>query len=109
MKAAASFDKYLISQLKIDKDFREAYLNEALDENDGGVALLMFRNVAEALGGIAKLSKATGLNRQNLYRTFSGKRDPVFSTVESIVRGFGFKMKVEALRKSKSQRELTKA
>ena len=108
MKGTASFDKHLISQLKDNEKFREAYLNEALNEGDGTLALLMFRNVAEALGGIAKLAKTTGLNRQNLYRALSGKRDPVFSTVESIVHGFGFKIKVEALTKPRPNKELAK-
>ena len=109
MKATASFDKHLISQLKANADFREAYLNEAFNEDDKGLVLLMFRNVAEAMGGIAKLSKTTGLNRQNLYRAFSGKRDPVFSTVDSIVHGFGFKLKVESLRKPRNARASAKA
>jgi probable addiction module antidote protein len=101
MKGVVSFDKHLICRLKDNQAFCEAYLNEALNEGDSGLSLVMFRNVAEAFGGIAKLSRTTGLNRQNLYRALSGKRDPVFSTVESIVHGFGFKIKVEALKKSK--------
>jgi probable addiction module antidote protein len=105
MKGAVPFDKHLVSRLRSNEEFREAYLNEALNEGESGLSLLMFRNVAEALGGIAKLSKSTGLNRQNLYRALSGKRDPVFSTVESIVRGFGFKIKVEALRKARTNKE----
>ncbi|MGH7442065.1 MAG: DNA-binding protein [bacterium] len=108
MKGAVSFDKHLISQLKANAVFREAYINEAFNADDKGLMLLMFRNVAEAMGGIAKLSQVTGLNRQNLYRAFSGARDPVFSTVDSIVHGFGFKLKVEALGKPKASRALAK-
>ena len=104
MKGTAAFDKHLISRLKTNAAFREAYLNEAFNESDKGLSLLMFRNVAEAMGGIAKLAQTTGLNRQNLYRAFSGKRDPAFSTVEGIVHGFGFKLKVEALRKPRTVR-----
>ena len=64
----------------------------------GQLSLLMLGRVAEALGGIGKLSKTTGLNRQNLHKTFSGKRDPAYSTVEGIVHGLGFKFKVEAVK-----------
>ena len=98
MKGAVSHEEYLIGALRKDKRFREAYLNEALNEEDGRVSLLMLRHVAEALGGITKLSKITGLNRQNLHRTFSGKRDPAFSTVEGIVHGLGFRFKIEAVK-----------
>jgi probable addiction module antidote protein len=101
MKGAASFDKYLIDQLKKNESFREAYLNEALNEEERGVSLGMFRNVAEAMGGVTKLSKASGLNRQNLYRALSGKRDPAFSTVEGIVHGFGFRIVVESMKKAR--------
>jgi len=107
MKGAANFDKYLIDQLKKNERFREAYLNEALNEEESGVSLGMFRNVAEALGGITKLSKASGLNRQNLYRALSGKRDPAFSTVEGIVHGFGFRIVVEPMKMVR--KTLTKA
>jgi probable addiction module antidote protein len=99
MKGAASFDQHLINQLRKNVHFREAYLNEALNEDDFGTSLLMFKNVADALGGVAKLSKVSGLNRQNLYRAFSGKRDPAYSTVEGIVHGLGFKIRVEPIKK----------
>jgi len=99
LKGSASFDKHLIDQLKKNESFREAYLNEALNEEESGVSLGMFRNVAEAMGGVTKLAKASGLNRQNLYRALSGKRDPAFSTVEGIVHGFGFRIVVESMKK----------
>jgi probable addiction module antidote protein len=99
MKNATSFDQHLINQLRKNESFREAYLNEALNEKDFGTTLLMFKNVADALGGVAKLSKVSGLNRQNLYRAFSGKRDPAYSTVEGIVHGLGFKIRVEPIKK----------
>jgi DNA-binding phage protein len=59
----------------------------------------MFRNVAVALGGMTRLAKNSGLNRQNLYKAFSGKRDPAYSTVEGIVHGLGYTIKVEPMRK----------
>lgn len=101
MKGTASFDKYLIGQLRKNENFREAYLNEALNEEERGVSLGMFRHVAEALGGVSSLSKASGFNRQSLYRALSGKRDPAFSTVEGIVHGLGFRIVVESMKKAR--------
>lgn len=107
MKRTTSYHEHLIENLKTHEIFREAYLNEALNEADGRIALHMFRNVAEALGGITRLAKKTGLNRQNLYKALSGKKDPAFSTVEGIVHGFGFRIKVEPYGKSdKAERAL---
>jgi probable addiction module antidote protein len=99
MKAAASFDRHLIDLLRDNEKFREGYLNEAINEQVNGVSLAMFRNVAEALGGVTKLAKHSGLNRKNLYRALSGERDPAFSTVEGIVHGLGFNIKVEPMNK----------
>lgn len=101
MKRSVSFDDYLVELLRKDEKFREAYLNEALNDDDSRVSLGMLSNVAEAMGGIGWLAKTTGLNRQNLYKALSGKRDPSYSTVEGIIHGFGFKMKVEPLRGAK--------
>jgi probable addiction module antidote protein len=101
MKGAVSHQVFLIEQLRNNESFREAYLNEALNEEESGVSLAMFRNVAEAMGGISRLSKRSGLNRQNLYRALSGKRDPAFSTVEGIVHGFGFRIVVEPMKKAR--------
>ena len=104
MKGAGNFDEHILERLKTNARFREAYLNQALNETERGVALLMFRTVAEALGGVTRLSKATGLNRQNLYKVLSGKKDPAYSTVEGIVHGFGFRMKVEAAGRRQKER-----
>lgn len=101
MKGAVSHQKFLLDLLRKDERFREAYLNEALNEEESCISLGMFRNVAEAMGGITRLSKTTGLNRQNLYKALSGKKDPAYSTVEGIVHGFGFRIKVEPVKNAK--------
>jgi len=50
--------------------------------------------IAKANGGFAKISKETGLNRENLYKALSSKRDPRFSTVIQIFHALGIKLKV---------------
>ncbi|SRR5665213_143046 len=102
MKGTNDFNQLLIGKLKENQEFRMAYLNEALNEEEGKVALAMFLNVAKALGGMTKLAKSSGLNRQNLYKVLSGEKDPAYSTVEGIVHGFGFKIKVEPMTKIRS-------
>ena len=109
MKGAKNFDRHLIDQLRKNEKFREAYLNEALNENDGRVSLQMFHQVAKALGGITRLSKHSGLNRQNLYKALSGKKDPAFSTVEGIVHSLGFRIKVEPVKRTKKHQSLMPA
>ena len=90
-------DQFVIEQLKRDRRFLEAYLNEALsDENeDPRVVLDMLRKVAEATGGIRQLSKVTRLNRQNLYKTLSSQGNPEFFTINKIINGLGYHFKIE--------------
>jgi probable addiction module antidote protein len=100
-------DDFIVEQLKKDNRFLEAYLNEALsdDNEDPRVVLDMLRKVAEATGGIRHLSKITRLNRQNLYKTLSSHGNPEFFTITKIIRGLGYHFKIE---KNKRQPTLAK-
>ena len=101
-------DQFIVDQLKKDRRFLEAYLNEALsDENeDPRVVLDMLRKVAEAEGGVRQLAQAADLNRQNLYKTLSAKKgNPEFFTINKIIHGLGYHFKLE---KNKRQPALAK-
>jgi DNA-binding phage protein len=54
--------------------------------------------VAEALGGITKLSKKSKLNRVNLYRILSKKGNPELYSLETLLRALGLKLAVEVER-----------
>ena len=100
-------DQFIIGQLKKDSRFLEAYLNEALsDENENPrVVLDMLRNVADATGGVRRLANVTKLNRQNLYKTLSAKNgNPEFFTINKIIQGLGYHFKIE-----KNKRQLAAA
>lgn len=95
--ATRDHDDFIVEQLKKDPRFLEAYLNEALsDENeDPRVVLDMLRKVAEARGGVRQLAHASDLNRQNLYKALSSdKGNPEFFTIYKIVNALGFHFKV---------------
>jgi probable addiction module antidote protein len=90
-------DDFIVEQLKKDKRFLEAYLNEALSDEaeDPRVVLDMLRKVAEASGGLRRLAQVTDLNRQNLYKTLSAEKgNPEFFTVNKIVNALGFHFKL---------------
>lgn len=93
MKKTASYQAFLIEQLRKDEAFREAYLNEALQDEDQRLILLALRNVAQATGGLSRLSKATGLNRQNLYRILSKGGNPTWERIEKIFDGLGYPLR----------------
>ena len=73
-----------------------SYLNAALDDGDKEVFLLALRNVADArLGSMSKLSIATGLNRESLYRMLSEKGNPEFKSLNRLLHALGLKLAVE--------------
>ncbi|MFI4984262.1 MAG: addiction module antidote protein [Rickettsiales bacterium] len=92
------YNEILIEKLK-DKEQAQAYLKIALEEyiedHDKAIFFQALRAVAEAHGGLSKLSGKAKLNRQNLYKALSSKGNPKFETVGSILKCLGFKISIE--------------
>ncbi|HXL72866.1 MAG TPA: hypothetical protein VN963_04500 [bacterium] len=95
------FKDTVIRELKEDAGFREEYLKDLLTEPDLPVLALGLRDLIEALGGIGKLAKETGLNRQNLYKSLSGKVRPDFPTLLKIINFAGFDLSIQKKSKGK--------
>ena len=94
MKGLRDHKSAIIAHLKKDESFRNAYLNDALNEDEPKVVISMLRDVVDATRGFTKLAKETGLARQSLYKALSDKGNPEFRSVWKIVR---------ILRKSKKE------
>jgi probable addiction module antidote protein len=95
------FQDYLVERLQDPKE-AEVFLEVALEEyeEDGNTEafMLALRYLAEAKGGVSKLSKVTKLNRQNLYKILTGKTSPRLDTIFSIMKGLGYHFKAEPLK-----------
>ena len=91
------FRDYLLDKLS-DKDYRKKFLQIALDdylkEGDYYEFLAALKTLAEAKGGISKLSKSSGLSRQALYKIFSDKGNPEFITMVKILNEMGLKLSI---------------
>jgi probable addiction module antidote protein len=72
-----------------------AYLDAALEDGDRAVFLLAIRNVIEALGGMTKIARRTGLNRENLYRVLSKQGNPELKSLEKLLKALGLRLAVE--------------
>lgn len=76
----------------------KTYLTVALEEyqKDGDEkAFLYALSIATRVhGGFSKLSKATGLNRENLYRALSKRSDPRLSTIMQVLGTLGFSLTI---------------
>src|ERR1700733_8690172 len=72
--------------------FALKYLNACLEDGDHGVFLLALRNVADAHGGIARLAKKTGLNREHLWRMLSKRGNPRLESLVQLANVFGWRV-----------------
>lgn len=99
-RLTGNYEDWLIESLH-DKKEAASYLQVALDEyqkdGDTEALLLALRHVAQAQGGITKLSRKTHLNRESLYKTLSGKGNPKLQTLGVLLKGLGFQLSVKAV------------
>jgi probable addiction module antidote protein len=77
-----------------------AYLTEAFETNGPVYICTAFDTVARAKG-IAEISKATGLSRESLYKTFKETARPEFDTVRKVMGSFGVKLVAEPIEQQK--------
>jgi probable addiction module antidote protein len=95
-KSSISHDAAMIAQLRADPGFAAEYLRAALEETDEPkVLLIALRRIAEARGGIAKVAKAAGVERESLYRALSPRGNPRLSTLVAVTKAIGLKLTVE--------------
>ena len=77
----------------------KGYLSVALEEyqkdGDAKAFLSALAFAAKSYGGFTKLSKATGLNRENLYRALSKRSDPRLSTVMQVLEALGCSLTIK--------------
>jgi probable addiction module antidote protein len=84
-KASISHDKAIVQELRDDPQFAAEYLRAAMDDTDEPqVLLIALRHIAEAKGGIAKVAKAAGIERESLYRALSPRGNPRLSTLFAV-------------------------
>jgi probable addiction module antidote protein len=96
-KASISHEEAMIRELHENPEFAAEYLRAALeDETTSGVLLLALRRVAESRGGIAKVAKAAGVQRESLYRALSAHGNPRLSTLVAVAKAMGLRLTVEA-------------
>src|SRR5450432_4584500 len=96
-KASISHDEAITREIRDNPEFAAEYLRAALEDDDEPkVLLIALRRIAEARGGIAKVAKAAGIERESLYRALSARGNPRLSTLAAVTRAVGLKLTVEA-------------
>ena len=89
----------MIRELRKSPKFAAEYLKVALeDTEEPAVLLIALRRIAEARGGIAKVAKSAGIERESLYRALSAKGNPRLSTLVAVTKAVELKLTVGAAR-----------
>ncbi len=97
-RASISHEEAVVRQLRNDPSLAAEYLKAALEEaeDEPHVLLIALRHVAEARGGLAKVAKSAGIERESLYRALSPRGNPRLSTLVAVTKAMGLKIIVEA-------------
>ena len=92
------FDEVQVEHYKKHPKELKGYVRVAFQEyqKDGNEkAFLAALSIAARVhGGFSKLSRETGLNRENLYRVLSKHADPRFSTIVQVLNTLNFSLKI---------------
>lgn len=95
--ASVSHDEHLKKELRENPAFAAEYLKAAMEDSEApGVLLTALRRVAEARGGMARVARAAGVERESLYRALSARGNPRWSTLVAVTRAIGIKLTVQA-------------
>jgi probable addiction module antidote protein len=96
-KASVSHDQVMVKKLRQRPRFAAEYLKAAIEDTDEPeVLLIALRHIAEARGGLAKVAKAAGIERESLYKALSADGNPHLSTIVGVMKAVGLKLTVEA-------------
>ena len=91
---------YLVQDLKEPKAAL-AYLNAVLNDGDEDAFLVALRDVAEAHGGISRVSKLAKIHRVTLHRIMSKKGNPRLHNLANILHALGLKLAIVPEKESK--------
>jgi len=97
-KTSISNDEAIVKELRDDPEFAAEYLKAAIEDSDEPTVLLMaLRHVAEAQGGLAKIARRAGIERESLYRALSARGNPRLTTLYAVTKAMGLALTVEPL------------
>lgn len=91
--ATRDYKESLFEELR-DPDFAIEYLNAALEDGSHAIFLLHLKDVADAWGGLSRLSTQTKLAREAIYRMLSKKGNPELASLGKILGSLGLRLAV---------------
>lgn len=98
-KTSVAHDEVMVRKLRKGRTFAVEYLKAAMEDTDEPqVLLIALRQIADAYGGVAKIAKVAGIERESLYRALSPRGNPRLSTLFAVTKAMGLNLTVEANR-----------
>ena len=98
-KTSVSHDDVLVKKLRQRPRFAAEYLKAAMEDTDEPeVLLIALRHIAAARGGLAKVARSAGIERESLYHALSPHGNPRLSTLLGVMKAVGLKLTVETRR-----------
>jgi probable addiction module antidote protein len=98
-RASVSNDEVIIAEIRDNPEFAASYLAAAMENTDQpGVLLIALRQIAEARGGMTKIAKDAGLQRESLYRALSKRGNPRLTTLLAVIQALGMTLTVGRLK-----------
>jgi probable addiction module antidote protein len=102
-KTHVSHNEVMVRKLRERPRFAAEYLKATLEDTDEPeVLLIALRHIAEARGGLAKVAKAAGIERESLYRALSPRGNPRLSTLVGVMKAVGLRLTVDTIRPAHS-------
>ncbi|MDQ7016779.1 MAG: putative addiction module antidote protein [Gammaproteobacteria bacterium] len=77
--------------LETDEEIAQ-YLNDAYQDDNPEVFVIALGHVAKARG-VADIAKKSGLNRESLYKVFSGKAKPQWATIQGVMKALNINIR----------------
>jgi len=90
--AALPLEPWIHSDLRRDGNHALALLTESFHDEHEGTFLVALRHMVLAQGGMARIAKASGLNRESLYKALSHGGNPGVNTLRKILAALKIKI-----------------
>ncbi|WP_457575162.1 addiction module antidote protein [Desulfomarina sp.] len=81
-----------LDYLKTQEEIHQ-YLNDAFMDDDPQIFLIALGHLARKQG-MSRIAKETGVSRESLYRSLSGKGNPGFATISKVTKALGCRLAI---------------
>lgn len=91
-----SHEDAVLRRLRRDPNLLSEYLQSALeDTDDPRVLLVALRRAVAARGGVTRVARQAGIERESLHRAISPGGNPRLSTLVALVRALGLRFTLQ--------------